>query len=290
MMKKVLITGTSGFIGKNLLQDLEKEYHVLSPGHQELDLLDAGMVQDYLQKEQPDFVIHSAVQGTLGLPESCKDVVLKHNLQMFFHLQRANEYYGKMFYFGSGAEYAKDAYVPKMKETYYDTAVPSDDYGLSKYIMAKSVRESGNIYDLRLFGVFGAYENYNYRFISNCICKSLMNRNIVIHRNIYFDYLYVKDLCKIIRWFLAHEPKEHYYNVCTGNTTDIYTLAEKIVAATGSSSRITIESVGLGNEYSGDNTQLLDEMGGYAFTDIDTAIEELIHFYRNTPFQLSGDY
>ncbi len=290
MMKKILITGTSGFIGRNLSQDLKTEYQVLSPGHQELDLLNAEAVWKYLRKEQPEYVIHSAVQGTLGLPDSYKSMVLKNNLQMFFHLQRANEYYGKMFYFGSGAEYGKDAYVPKMKETYYDTAVPSDDYGLSKYIMAKAVGESENIYDLRLFGVFGQYENYNYRFISNCICKALMRQDIVIHRNIYFDYLYVKDLCNIMRWFLSHEPKQHYYNVCTQNPTDIHSLAQKIVMATGSSSRITIEGEGLGSEYSGDNTRLLDEMGGYTFTDIDTAIKELIQFYRNTPFQLSGNY
>lgn len=273
-----------------MAENLRDDYCILAPGHKNLDLLDAAMVQAYLQREQPDYVIHSAIQGTLGLPDTYKTMVLKNNLQMFFHLQRADKYYEKMYYFGSGAEYAKDAYIPKMKEEYFDTAVPTDDYGLSKYVMAKTVKESGKIYDLRLFGVFGQYENYNYRFISNCICKALENRDIVIHRNVYFDYLYVKDLCNIMRWFLSHDIKEHHYNVCTGNTIDIYTLAKKIVTATESSSRIIVENEVPGKEYSGDNRRMLNEMGEYVFTDMDMAIKEMIQFYRNTPFRLSGDY
>lgn len=289
-MKKVLITGASGFIGKNLVDSLKEDYYVLAPGHKELDLLDATAVEEYLKEVKPDIVIHSAVQGTLGLPKEYEDMVLKNNLQMFFHLKRCNQYYGKMYYLGSGAEYGKDGYIPLMKEEYFDTIVPGDDYGLSKYIMAQSIEPDGNIYDLRLFGVFGPYENYNYRFISNSICKALENRDIVIHRNVFFDYLYIKDLCNIMRWFLEHDPKERYYNVCTGNAIDIYTIAQKVVKAANSNSKIIIEAESLGKEYSGDNSRLLREIGEYTFTDIEPAIKELVSFYRGFQFELSGDY
>lgn len=289
-MKKILITGTSGFIGRNLADNLQDDYQLLTPSHRELDLLDNVAVQQYIRREQPEYIVHSAIQGTLGLPDACQSVVLRNNLQMFFHLQRMSGYFGKMFYFGSGAEYGKAAYIPKMNEEYFDTAVPADDYGLSKYAMAKAIVNSHSIYDLRLFAVFGPYENYNYRFISNCLCKALENRDIVIHQNVFFDYLYVKDLCQIIRWFLTHEPKFHYYNICTGNAIDIHSLAQKAVKAAGSSSRIVVENERLGKEYSGDNTRLLTEMGRYEFTDIDTAIQELLQFYQDTHFELSGDY
>lgn len=289
-MKKVLITGSSGFIGRNLTEYLSAEYCVLAPRHQELDLLDAKKVEEYLHREHPEYVIHSAVQGTLGLPDIYKTMVLKNNLQMFFHLKRCSECYEKMYYFGSGAEYGKDVYIPNMQEQYFDTTVPQDDYGLSKYIMAKSVKDSENIYDLRLFGVFGQHENYNYRFISNCICKALKNRDIVIHQNVYFDYLYIKDLCNIMGWFLGHQPKEHFYNVCTGHAVDIYSIAKIVVQKTNSMSKIIVENGELGKEYSGSNQRLQGEMSEYIFTEIDTAVEEMIQFYQNITFELSGDY
>ena len=132
-MKKILITGSSGFIGKNLvlfLKEKPDKYEILCPGHKELDLLDGAAVKAYLEKEQFDIVIHSAVQGTLGLPPEYEQMVLRNNIRMFFHLEQCRHLYGKMFYFGSGAEYGKTAYIPMMKEDYFGTVVPEDDYGL----------------------------------------------------------------------------------------------------------------------------------------------------------------
>ena len=55
-------------------------------------------------------------------------------------------------------------------------------------------------------------------------------------------------------------------------------------------SKIIVENGALGKEYSGSNERLLDEMPEYIFTEIDTAVEELIQFYQNIEFELSGHY
>ncbi len=60
-----------------------------------------------------------------------------------------------MYYFGSGGEYDRQNYIPKMSEQFFDKFIPNDTYGFSKYIMSKAVNNSNNIYDLRVFGVFG---------------------------------------------------------------------------------------------------------------------------------------
>ena len=70
---------------------------------------------------------------------STKDpsLVLQNNLKMFFNISRCADHFGKMIYYGSGAEFGRENWNPKMQETYFDQNVPTDPYGLSKYIMTK---------------------------------------------------------------------------------------------------------------------------------------------------------
>lgn len=62
---KILITGSSGLVGHNLLEAPQsKKYELLTPSHKELELLDKDAVLNYLEKNRPDMVIHAA--GTVG--------------------------------------------------------------------------------------------------------------------------------------------------------------------------------------------------------------------------------
>ena len=62
---KILLTGSSGLVGRNILESpLIKEHELLTPRHKELDLLDKMAVTDYLEKNRPDLVIHAA--GVVG--------------------------------------------------------------------------------------------------------------------------------------------------------------------------------------------------------------------------------
>lgn len=286
----MLITGGNGFIGKNLKDYLSGEYEIISPGHKDLDLLEQASVEHFLRFQKIDFILHSAMQPILGLADKDKVQLLKNNMLMFLNLELCSGHYKKMYYFGSGAEYAKPAYKPFMTESYFNTWIPSDDYGLSKYVMARILEQRSNIYDLRLFGVFGPGENYNYTFISNCICKMLKKKDIVIHRNVFFDYLYIHDLTKIMMRFLKITPKFQHYNVCTGTSVDILSIAQLIKRKMGSDVKIQIEQEGLNPEYSGDNKRFLNEIGKFEFTPLEQAIDELIIYYKNHPFQLEGNY
>ena len=78
-MKKMLITGASGFIGKNIRERLSQQYEILVPSRAELDLLDAGAVEKYFDNQKLDIVIHTAVQRTLGLSEEHERQVLHNN-------------------------------------------------------------------------------------------------------------------------------------------------------------------------------------------------------------------
>ena len=58
--KKILITGGSGFIGKNLSEFLSQEYQVVSPASKVLNLCNQLQVEEYLKKNKIDIVIHAA--------------------------------------------------------------------------------------------------------------------------------------------------------------------------------------------------------------------------------------
>ena len=73
-----------------------------------------------------------------------------------------------------------------------------NDYGFSKYLISQYIEKSDNCVCLRLFGVFGKYEDYEYKFISNAIVKNLLQMPIRIRQNVYFDWLYINDLMKIV--------------------------------------------------------------------------------------------
>ena len=205
--------------------------------------------------------------------------VLENNLKMFFNITRCKDYFDKMIYFGSGAEYSRKYWKPKMREDYFDQHVPEDQYGFSKYVMTKNALFSDNIYNLRLFGVFGKYDDWRTRFIPNICSQATSNMPIQIHQNTFRDYLYVNDLVRIVGWFVSNQPKKKVYNVCSGKVYDHQSLAEKIIKASGNDLGIKIETKGLGREYSGDNSLLLQEMGGFEFTPIDDSIKDLYSWY-----------
>jgi dTDP-4-dehydrorhamnose reductase len=46
---KVLVTGASGFIGRNLREGLSREFEVHAPVHAELELLDTAAVERFLR-------------------------------------------------------------------------------------------------------------------------------------------------------------------------------------------------------------------------------------------------
>jgi dTDP-4-dehydrorhamnose reductase len=255
----VLITGGSGFIGRNLVESLKGKYEILSPSRQELDLLDDQAVRRYFIDHHIDVVVHSATTPGHRNAKPVADLALR-NQKMFFGLARNRDRYGKLIFLSSGAVYDMRHYLPNMKEEYFDTHVPVDEHGFSKYVCAKYIEEADKIVELRLFGVFGKYEDYEIRFISNAICKAIMGLPITIKQNRTFDYLYVEDLATVVDHFIMHEAQYKTYNVTSGEAIDLKSLAEIVSQTSGEKTEILIKEEGWGIEYSGDNSRLRESL------------------------------
>ena len=288
---KILITGGNGFIARNLAAHLTSDHTVTCLGRTELDLLDATRVADFLASNCYDVVIHAATYDAAP-KHSTKNpaLVLENNLKMFFHIARCHQHFGRMLYFGSGAEFSRAHWTPKMAETAFDRHVPSDPYGFSKYLMNVHAQASANIYNLRLFGVFGPNDDWRTRFLSNACCRAVMGQPIVMNQNRLFDHLYMADLAHIVTWFLTATPKHHDYNVCSGTPHDFMALANWVRETSGKSLDIVVKTPGMGLEYSGDNTRLLNELGNFSFTPITQAIASVYQWHDENRHLLNPDF
>ena len=280
---KILLTGSGGFIGGALQQAWQSKYDLYAPNHKELDLLESDSVEDCLKKGYFDVVVHAANTNDIIHPELASRQI-EYNLRMFCNLVRCKDYFGKILYFGSGAEYDKDHYVPKMKEDYFGSYIPADPYGFSKYIMSIMTGTTDNVYDLRLFGVFGIGEEWRRRFISNMIYQALTGNEMKMNQNMMFDYLYIEDLINVLNCFLTHTPKYHHYNICSGRTVSLYDLARIIQNATDTKAEIAMSSTNWKREYSGDNSRLTAEFGEMSLTPMRDAIQQMITYYKKNGF------
>ncbi len=278
-MTTLLITGASGFIGRNLAEQLACHHEVTAPSRAELDLCDEESVQQFFESRRFGVVLHAAtVRSNRLLGESPN--LLADNLRMFFNLVRHRGSFGRLLHFGSGADFDRRHWRPRMKEDYFGAHTPADGYGLAKYVCAKYGEELEIVTNLRLFGVFGKYEDWRVRFISNACCRVIHGLPIVLRRDVLFDYLYVDDLAAIVRQLIEHQPPERAYNVCTGAPVLLSTLAKIVAEVSGRNPDMIVREPGMGTEYSGDNSRLLTALGGFRFTELRESIGRLYEWYE----------
>lgn len=277
--KVLILTGGTGFIGKNLLESsLASKYRILAPSHKELDLLDADSVHDFVVSAKPDFIVHSACKPG---HRNAKDhtALFYSNTRMFYNLAANSARCGKLLVIGSGAIYDMRHYRPKMREDYFGAHIPADDHGFSKYVCGKYIESSANIVDLRVFGIFGKYEDHGIRFISNMICKALFDLPLTIKQNRRMDYICAEDLAPVLEHFLANDAAYKAYNVTPDRSVELLDLARKVLEVSGKDLPIKVAEPGMGPEYSGDNTRLKAEMRDIKFTDIDVSVRDLYEWY-----------
>ena len=275
---KLMVTGGSGFIGRNLIEYLSKSHSVYFPTHAELELTDENAVRAYFDLHKFDAVIHSAVRpGHRNAKDPSKQLFI--NLRMFHNILRNRHSFGKLIFLSSGAVYDVSKPMQKVREDDFDTYVPSDEHGFSKYIIAKNVENLDNVVELRIFGIFGKYEDYAIRFISNAICKALFDLPITLRQDRMFDYLYIDDLMPVIDYFLAAAGKYKAYNVTPDSAVGLFELAGKVRRIAEKDVPITVGTPGRGLEYSGNNGRLREEISSLKFTPIDAAIRSLYDWY-----------
>lgn len=280
-MKKILLTGGNGFIGKNIQESfLGSKYVIIAPRSFELNLLDKNAVDDYFQDKYFDVVIHSAVKPG---HRNAKDLssLCESNLAMFENLASNKNNYAKFINLGSGAIYDTTKDITDAKEEDRFKNKGTKEHDLCKYIMGKKMEGLDNFVDLDIFGIFGKYEDYEIRFISNAICKALFDLPITLRQNRRFSYLYIDDLMPILEIFIENKCNYKSYNIVPDKHVDLLELAQIVKKISTKDIEIKVAQDGFGLDYTGDNSRLKNEFSQIKFTDIEQSIFQLYNYYRD---------
>jgi len=283
---RILLTGGSGFIGKNIIGMLKWNHEILAPSHSELDLCDMASVQRWFSNNRIDAVIHAAARP--GHRNSAEPVqILSKNLHMFANLletTRQNEI-PRFLFLGSGSEYDMQNYRPHMREESLGDFIPADDTGFSKYISTRIIQGMSGCINVRFFGIFGKHEDYVIRFISNAICKTLFDLPITLRQDRQFDYTYIDDGVRAIERFLEvplERLKYNDYNVTPDETMSLLGLAELVRNVSGKKDLpILVGAPGEDLEYSGNNQRFKDLFPDFEFISIENSVRLLYNWYAS---------
>ena len=287
---RILLTGASGFIGKNIVESyLSKRYRILAPSHKELDLTVCKDVDKFFLNHDVDYVIHSAVKpGHRNAPN--KDDLFYLNSRMFYNLLHNTSKFKKMIYLSSGSVYDMARQdLDNVNEDFFGHFIPEDEHGFFRYVTAKYVEKIEKIVELRIFSIYGKYEDYAIRFISNALCKSIFDLPITIKQNRVFNFMYVDDLMPVLEYFIEYEAKNTTYNVCQDSPVNLLDVAKIVNEVTGKNLPIHIAESGMGYTYSGSNSRLHAEMPSLQLTSIKEGIGHLYDWYGNNKNLINRD-
>ena len=105
-IRKILITGASGFVGGRATKALKENYDLLTPGHKDFDVTSAEAAGHFIQKNRPDAILHLAAISNTGYCEEHPDESFLVNVVSVENLARAAAAYGcKLVWFSSDQVY-----------------------------------------------------------------------------------------------------------------------------------------------------------------------------------------
>lgn len=243
--KKVLITGGTGFIGKNVVDELlTRGYQVHSlvyppfvPEQEnlfqyEMNLLDTEQVNKFLSENHFDTLIHLAWYVGKGCQTSNKNIdwlMASLNLLQSFKMNGGTKFLatGSVSEYDYKYGYCKECSTPTNSGTLY---------GVSKnsfYNIAKSFCKWNDINFkwARIFNLYGPDEKIQ-RLVPSVINSCLKNEDVkVSHCKNYLDYLHVKDVARGIVDVFESELNDAV-NICSGEPVQLREIVEKIVELT----------------------------------------------------------
>lgn len=278
-MKKILLTGSEGFIGKNLRDALKKriDFQLSCPKLSEVDLTNSLEVAQCLESFQPDVIIHSATSNTVG--KGYNSDVCEQNLRMFFNLLQHRPNGCMIYSLCSGSSYNRENWTEKMEEDYLGTYIPTDGQGFSKFVIASHARHITDVAILRIFGIFGEHEDYRYKFISNTIAKRLTGLDVTLYKDAHYDYLDVFDFCKIIQNMIDKNIRVGEYNVTPDKSASLSNIIETVDRCLNIEAPYHVVTSGYSKPYTGSNTKLKDALGNFKFTSLEKSIQRLIKYH-----------
>jgi nucleoside-diphosphate-sugar epimerase len=229
---KILVTGASGFIGKNFLESTKHtELFTLSTSnicsdkiykHFVGNLNDTSFFQSVL-KERFDVIVHLA---WIGLPQRTFSFN-SQNASLYNSIMRlvSESETPKNVFIGSCLEYG--SLTGEVSET--SKGLEIDDFGKTKLGLCEMAQKSEISYDwLRLFYTYGPHQHSN--SLINSIQRDLLRGNQITLNSpsLTHDFIYIKDVVELIDLICSVESSNSIYNVGSGMPTSTGQVANTI--------------------------------------------------------------
>ncbi len=258
---KILVTGGAGFIGSHLVEHFQGKAEVrvldnLRSGckhnlaglqHEfiEASILDREAVRQAVQGV--DYIFHLAamisVPESVAKPDECDEINTTGTLVVLEEAAKAGV--KKLVLSSSAAIYGDNPVVPKVETMATEPKSPYASTKLEGEQLCKQFADAGRLPTacLRYFNVFGPRQNPKSQYAAAVpifIERALKNLPITIYGDgeQTRDFIFVKDIVAANVFFATQFQASGVFNVAYGQKITIKSLAEKIVALTGSKSKI----------------------------------------------------
>jgi len=254
MSRTVLITGSTGMVGRNAAEMLiEKEFKILTPTRSELDLMNAEEVMRYFKSNQIDIVLHAAglvggIQANIEKPYSFLSV----NSQIALNVINASIETGieRLINLGSSCMYPKDCQDELTEDLILTGSLEptNEGYAIAKIMASKlcdyAQSEFGLSYKTFIpCNLYGKYDNFHpvkSHMIPAVIRKvheaAKTNNPVEIWGTgeARREFMFVEDLIDFITWSLDnYDQLPNLMNIGLGHDYSIKEYYQAIVEVIG---------------------------------------------------------
>lgn len=254
MSKTVLITGSTGMVGRNTTEKLlEIGFDVLAPSRKELDLIDSRAVSHYFKSNHIDIVIHAAglvggIQANIEKPYSFLSV----NSQIALNVINASieTRIERLINLGSSCMYPKDCQDELTEDLILTGSLEptNEGYAIAKIMASKLCDYARSEFDLSYktlipCNLYGKYDNFHplkSHMIPAVIRKvheaSLIDGFVEIWGTgeARREFMFVEDLIDFIIWSLDnYDQLPSTINVGLGHDYSIKEYYESIAEVIG---------------------------------------------------------
>ena len=303
-MKSILITGSSGMVGKSLIKSLKNKYKVFTPSSKELDLNNVDKIEKYLRKKNPTHIVHLAGYiGGIGANTNEPVRFLQDNILIGVNLIKIS-YKLKIKNFlnmGSSCIYPVNQRKPNKEEKLLDGKIEktNESYAIAKiscvkmceYISRNSSMNYFSLIPCNIYGPFDKYNNTNSHVVGSLIkkihdAKYKNKKSVEIWGNgkSKRELIYVDDVANAIKKFLFKNKlvknKKYWLNIGSGLDFSITSIAKKIAKEFKYKGKFVYNH----KKPNGAKSKLLDvslskTMGFEAKVDLNNGLKKTVNWY-----------